>query len=312
MKKSKITLTLAQPMGFCAGVERATTIVENALQIYPTPIYVHHEIVHNRIIVNDFQKRGVIFVESIADIPENSVVVFSAHGVSKQVELEAKAKQLFVIDATCPLVRKVHHESIKNEQQGKQVIIIGHRKHAEVIGTAGRIQQQALIVENIQDLDNLDVKDPNKLAYVIQTTLGVEDTKEIVTKLHAKFPKITGLGLKDICYATTNRQNAVIELAKTNDLILVIGSSNSSNSMRLKDIAQKHHCTSYLIDDSQNINLAWFEGKQNIALTAGASAPQKIIEQVIDFLQNVFDIDLKIMNGVIEDTEFKLPLEVTI
>lgn len=305
-------IVLASPRGFCAGVERAIEIVENALKIYGPPVYVRHEIVHNKYVVDDLKSKGAIFVSSVDEIPIGARTIFSAHGVSDKVEEEAKARNLPVIDATCPLVTKVHIEAQKNEKQGKQIILIGHRGHPEVEGTSGKVKQEVILVENIEDAKNITVADPNNLAYVTQTTLSVDDTREIITALKERFPNITGPELKDICYATQNRQNAVKELAKHVQVILVIGSQNSSNSNRLRDIGQENGISSYLINSYKEINKNWFKEVDSIGVTAGASAPEVLIQEVINYLQNEYNACIEILQGVQENVKFKLPTEVRV
>ncbi|KKB96823.1 4-hydroxy-3-methylbut-2-enyl diphosphate reductase [Candidatus Arcanobacter lacustris] len=300
-------IILAQPRGFCAGVERAITIVEKSLEKFGPPIYVRHEIVHNKYVVESLTKKGVIFVDEVDDVPEGSVLIFSAHGVSQKVENDAEARHLDVIDATCPLVTKVHKEAISNEREGNELILIGHEGHPEVEGTAGRVKQKVHIVSSISDIDKLNFLDQNKIAYVTQTTLSVDDTKQIIAKLKEKFPAIKGPDTKDICYATQNRQNAVRELAKITEIILVVGSENSSNSNRLKDLAIESGVESYLIDSVENIDLKWLDGKKKIGITSGASAPELLTEQLINYLQSTFNAKVTKMDGVVENIKFKLP-----
>ncbi|MCD6035252.1 MAG: hydroxymethylbutenyl pyrophosphate reductase [Rickettsiales bacterium] len=309
----KLDIILANPRGFCAGVERAIEIVERALVRFGAPIYVRHEIVHNKYVVESLKAKGVVFVDDISDIPDGGITIFSAHGVSEKVESEAKLRSLPTIDATCPLVTKVHKEAQRNEAEGRQIILIGHKGHAEVEGTSGRVQQDVLLVQHKEDVAGLTVGDPNRLSYVTQTTLSVEDTKEIIAALKARFPSIQGPDVRDICYATTNRQSAVKELAKTTDMILVIGASNSSNSNRLRDLAEAEGVTSYLIDDASNIDPSWFNDKTNkrIGLTAGASAPDILVDQVIQRLRELADtVNVTTMDGAPENVKFKLPKEI--
>lgn len=303
-------ITLAQPRGFCAGVERAIEIVERALTIYGAPIYVRHEIVHNKYVVDKLKSKGVVFVKEIDEIPDNSITIFSAHGVSQNVEDAAKNRNLSIIDATCPLVTKVHKEAIRNEESGNQIILIGHAGHPEVEGTSGRVKSEVLLVETAEDVEKLDVKDPVKLSYVTQTTLSVDDTKSIIEKLRQRFPDIQGPGIKDICYATQNRQDAVRELAKTVDILLVIGAKNSSNSNRLRDLGAEMGVASYLISDENDIDLKWLAGKKHIGITAGASAPEILMEQIVTYLKNIGWKNLSTMDGKIENIKFKLPKEV--
>jgi 4-hydroxy-3-methylbut-2-enyl diphosphate reductase len=303
-------IILSQPRGFCAGVERAIEIVERALKKYGAPIYVRHEIVHNKFVVEDLKSKGVIFVDELDQIPEGMVTIFSAHGVAESVEHEAAARALPVIDATCPLVTKVHKEAQRNEVEGREIILIGHAGHPEVEGTSGRVKSEVILVETAEEVAQISVKDPNKLAYVTQTTLSVDDTREVIEALKARFPAIKGPGLKDICYATQNRQNAVRVLADQVDLILVIGAQNSSNSNRLRDLSEEIGTRAYLINGAEDIDLSWFEGNENIGITAGASAPETLIEQVVEYLQQQFSAQVTTMFGIAENIRFKLPKEV--
>ena len=304
-------IILAQPRGFCAGVKRAIEIVERALELYGPPIYVRHEIVHNKYVVADLKAKGVVFVDEINEVPEGAITIFSAHGVSHHVENQAHERHLPVIDATCPLVTKVHREAIQSEADGRQIILIGHAGHPEVEGTSGRVNQDVILVESIADLDNMPIISPDKLAYVTQTTLSVDDTKAIIDALKKRFPSIKGPGLKDICYATQNRQNAVRQLSKMVDIILVIGAQNSSNSSRLRDLGNEMGTPSYLIDDASSIDLSWFKDAQQVGITAGASAPETLVDHIITFLQERFNARVQIMDGIEEHITFKLPKEVT-
>lgn len=304
-----MNIILAQPRGFCAGVERAIEIVEKAISKYGAPIYVRHEIVHNKFVVNYLQNKGAIFVEEIDEIPEGARTIFSAHGVSDQVEENAKKRKLPVIDATCPLVTKVHLQAKKQETQNKQLIIIGHMGHPEVEGTSGKVKQEVIIISEPEEVAAITVKDPKNLAYVTQTTLSVDDTKKVIKALNERFPDIEGPDIKDICYATQNRQNAVRDLAKKVDIILVIGAKNSSNSNRLRDLGEEIGVDSYLINDENDINDSWFAGKRDIGITAGASAPELLVERVINHLGKKFDISLKANTGINENIKFKLPKE---
>lgn len=304
-------IILAQPRGFCAGVKRAIEIVERALTLYGPPIYVRHEIVHNKYVVEGLKAKGVIFIDEIREVPEDAILIFSAHGVSSHVEEEAHRRELPVIDATCPLVTKVHLEAIQSEAEGRQIVLIGHAGHPEVEGTSGRVNQDVILVESTADLDRISVTSPDKLAYVTQTTLSVDDTKAIIEGLKGRFPSIKGPGLKDICYATQNRQNAVRELTKMVDIILVIGAQNSSNSNRLRDLAHEMGTASYLIDDANSIDLAWFQGKKRVGITAGASAPETLVERIVQFLDHHFHATVTKMDGIEEHIIFKLPKEVT-
>ena len=302
-------LFLARPRGFCAGVERAIDIVEKAIEKYGPPIYVRHEIVHNKYVVDSLKNKGAIFVEEISEIPDGAHTIFSAHGVSDKVEEDARKKNLPVIDATCPLVTKVHLQAKKQEEHNKEIIIIGHHGHPEVEGTSGKIKSRALIISEPEDVEKLQVKDPDNLAYVTQTTLSVDDTKKVIAVLKNKFPKIEGPDINDICYATQNRQNAVRELAKKTDLILVIGAKNSSNSSRLRDLGEEMGVESYLINSADDIQHRWFRNKKSIGITAGASAPEILVEGVIEYLNSRFDIKMKSIDGIEESVKFKLPKE---
>lgn len=305
-----VEIILAQPRGSCAGVERAIDIVEKALEIYGPPIYVRHEIVHNKFVLDNLKAKGVIFVNEVDVIPEGAVTIFSAHGVSEKVVEEADARKLDWIDATCPLVTKVHLEAQRHEQTGKQIILIGHKGHPEVEGTSGRVQNEVLLVSSEEDVDNLVVDDPSKLAYVTQTTLSVDDTRHIIEKLKARFPAISGPDLKDICFATQNRQNAVKALAQKADVILVIGAVNSSNSNRLRDLGETMGVPSYLINDEKAIDDAWLDGVKKIGITAGASAPEVLVQNVVDYLSSRTPSRITLMDGVIENVQFKLPKKI--
>ena len=303
-------IILAQPRGFCAGVKRAIEIVEKALEKYGAPIYVRHEIVHNKYVVDDLKSKGVVFVKETDEVPDGAVTIFSAHGVSQKVIDSAKERELPVIDATCPLVTKVHKEAQRSEKSGNQIILIGHNGHPEVEGTSGQVKNDVILVEKVEDVSNIDVLDEDKLSYVTQTTLSVDDTKDIIEALKERFPKISGPGIKDICYATQNRQDAVRGLSKMTDIILVIGSQNSSNSNRLKDLAQEMGVASYLINGVNDIDVAWFENVEKIGITAGASAPEILIDKIIGFFGKEYDVSVTIMDGEPENVVFKLPKEV--
>lgn len=302
-------IILAEPRGFCAGVRRAIDIVEKSLAKYGAPVFVRHEIVHNKYVVDDLKKKGAIFVEELSEIPAGAVTIFSAHGVAEIVENEAKERGLSTLDATCPLVTKVHKEAQKRESEHRQVILIGHKNHVEVIGTAGRVKAGVILVSNKDDVANINVKDPNLLAYVTQTTLSVDDTKEIIEALKVRFPNIVGPDIKDICYATQNRQTAVKQLAEVCDVILVIGAVNSSNSNRLKDVGLEKGIKSYLINDYTEIDLKWIEKAKKVGITAGASAPEILVDQVIDYLKDNFNASVTLLEGIIENVHFKLPKE---
>jgi 4-hydroxy-3-methylbut-2-enyl diphosphate reductase len=301
---------LAQPRGFCAGVERAIDIVERALVKYGPPIYVRHEIVHNRHVVEDLRARGAVFVDELDEVPEGAMTVFSAHGVARKVESAAKSRALPVIDATCPLVAKVHAEGRRYAAQGREIVLIGHAGHAEVEGTIGQIDGRVYLVQTVEDAAALEVETPEKLSYITQTTLSVDDTRGIIAALKARFPAIVGPDVRDICYATQNRQEAVHHLAELVDLILVVGSKNSSNSNRLREIGAELGRPSYLIDDAEHLQAAWFEGIRTVGLTAGASAPEVLVQGVIEGLKQFGTVQIEMLAGTPEDVKFKLPAEV--
>ena len=309
MTATPLTIYLAAPRGFCAGVDRAIDIVEQALKLYGAPIYVRHEIVHNRWVVEDLRAKGVIFVKEVDEIPEGGITVFSAHGISQKVEDNAKLRSLPVIDATCPLVTKVHNQARRYETEGYEIVLIGHAGHPEVEGTSGRVKK-VYLVENIDDVATLKVEQPEKLAYVTQTTLSVDDTKTIIEALKTKFPTIHGPDTRDICYATQNRQQAVKELAKQVELLLVVGSANSSNSNRLRDLGIEYGIPSYLIDDATNIDPKWLDGVNRIGLTAGASAPELLVERVVRYLETLRPVEVTPFNVIEEHVAFNLPPEV--
>lgn len=300
---------LSSPRGFCAGVERAIEIVESALDIYGPPVYVRHEIVHNKRVVETLRAKGAVFVEEVDDIPDGAVTIFSAHGVAESVENEAKRRGLPVIDATCPLVSKVHKEGQNHAKKDRQVILIGHEGHPEVEGTQGRIPGGVLLVTKPKDVKALEVRDPDMLAYVTQTTLSVDETRDVIEALNKRFPNIIGPDVKDICYATQNRQQAVRDLAEHVDLLLVVGAPNSSNSNRLREIGTELGVPSYLIDDADNLDPAWLEGVGIVGVTAGASAPEELVQEIISRLGEFGDVQLKNLDGVEESIIFKLPRE---
>jgi len=305
-----LKILLAQPRGFCAGVERAITIVEEALRIYGPPVYVRHEIVHNKRVVDDLKVKGAVFVKEIEDIPDGGVTIFSAHGISEKVENEAKIRSLPVINATCPLVSKVHKEGQRHANVSRDVILIGHPGHPEVEGTMGRIDGGVHLVTNIHDVNNLQVNDAENVAYVTQTTLSVDDTREIISALNEKFPNIVGPDVRDICYATQNRQQAVKEIALLVDLLLVLGAQNSSNSNRLREIGEEAGVLSYLIDDADRLDINWLKNVDTVGITAGASAPEEVVEELIDFLGSQFIVELERIDGVKENVRFTLPPEI--
>jgi 4-hydroxy-3-methylbut-2-enyl diphosphate reductase len=302
-------VVLAQPRGFCAGVERAIEIVERALKKYGPPIYVRHEIVHNRHVVEDLRTRGAVFVDELDEIPAGARTVFSAHGVAKRIEQLAAERDLPVIDATCPLVAKVHNEGRRYAAQGREIVLVGHAGHAEVEGTIGQVPGKVHLVQTVEDVSRLQVSDPNKLAYITQTTLSVDDTRGIIAALTARFPTIVGPDVRDICYATQNRQQAVRDLAQAVDLILVVGSRNSSNSNRLREIGEELGKPAYLIDDADALRPEWFAGVGSVGLTAGASAPETLVQGVLAGLRRFGEIEISTLNGVEENVRFRFPAE---
>ncbi len=304
-------VVLAQPRGFCAGVERAIEIVERALAKFGPPIYVRHEIVHNRHVVEDLRTRGAVFVDELDEIPPGAMTVFSAHGVAKRVEELARERRLPVIDATCPLVAKVHQEGRRYAGQDREIVLVGHAGHAEVEGTIGQIPGPVHLVQTVDDVATLQVGTPDRLAYVTQTTLSVDDTRGIISALKSRFPAIVGPDVRDICYATQNRQQAVHDLAKQVDVILVVGSRNSSNSNRLREIGQELGKPSYLIDDASALQPEWFLGVESVGLTAGASAPEMLVQGVLDGLRQMRDVQVSTLPGVAEDVKFKFPAELS-
>jgi len=311
MKKDNksLKIILAQPRGFCAGVERAIEIVEKALQIYGPPVYVRHEIVHNKRVVNNLSSKGAIFVQELDQIPEGAVTVFSAHGVAQRVEDTARFRNLPVLDATCPLVAKVHKEGQRYSKDGFEVILIGHEGHPEVEGTMGRISGPVYLVSNKEDVEKLKVKNPNKLSYVSQTTLSVDDTRDIIKALQERFPNIIGPDVKDICYATQNRQSAVRDLVKNVDLVLVVGARNSSNSNRLKDIGAESGVKTYLIETADDMLTDWFADVKSVGITSGASTPDELVKEVIDKISTFREIEIEKQKGKEENVVFKLPKE---
>lgn len=306
-------IILAKPRGFCAGVTRAIETVEKAIEKFGTPVYVRHEIVHNKFVVESLRKKGAIFVNEVEQIPVGAITIFSAHGVSDKVEEDALNRGLDVIDATCPLVSKVHREAKKYEEEDYEIILIGHRGHPEVEGTSGRVKKPVILVTNEEDARNIQIQNPEKIAYVSQTTLSVDDTKKIVEILENRFPTLQkGLATKDICYATQNRQDAVRDLCKIVDILLVIGAQNSSNSNRLRDLGEESGLNSYLINGAQDIEEKWFENVEKIGLTAGASAPEVLVQEVILKIKEISQKEVGVfdMNGIEENTFFILPKKV--
>lgn len=298
---------LAQPRGFCAGVDRAIDIVERALEIHGKPIYVRHEIVHNKFVVEDLRSKGAIFVQDLDEVPAGGIVVFSAHGVSRVVQQEAVGRQLQIFDATCPLVTKVHVEVARMRKQGLEVIMIGHAGHPEVEGTLGQSPDGMYLVEDVEDVANLQVKNPEKLAFVTQTTLSVDDASKIAQALRDRFAGIQEPKKSDICYATQNRQDAVKLLARGCDLVLVVGSRNSSNSNRLAEVAHRLGVESYLVDGADSIDPQWLVGKSSIGITAGASAPELLVQQVVHKLKSLGAVSVRTMDGLVENVSFPLP-----
>lgn len=309
MDSRPLKIILAQPRGFCAGVERAIEIVEQALEKYGGPLYIRHEIVHNKRVVEQLKQRNARFVENIDEIPEGAVTVFSAHGVASAIEDEAEQRNLHVIDATCPLVTKVHKEGQRYAAQGYEIILIGHLGHPEVEGTMGRILGTVHLVSSLDDVQQLKPHKPEHLAYVTQTTLSVDDTRQIITALKERFPNIVGPDVRDICYATQNRQMAVRQLVDQVDVIIVVGAHNSSNSNRLCEIGRDMGKPSYLIEDAKSLNYQWIEGIDRIGLTAGASAPEILVQEVIEKLKTLRPIEIEILQGIEENVHFKLPEE---
>ena len=300
-------ILLANPRGFCAGVERAIAIVERALEKFGAPIYVRHEVVHNRYVVEDLRAKGAVFIEELSEVPDGATLIFSAHGVPKSVRFEAERRSLNIFDATCPLVTKVHVEVSKLRGRGREVVMIGHKGHPEVEGTMGQSPDGMYLVENVADVAQLNVRDPVKLAYVTQTTLSVDDAAVIVAALRARFPDITGPKKDDICYATQNRQDAVKALVDKVDLMIVVGSRNSSNSNRLREVAEKNGIDAYLIDGPENLDPAWFPGKQRVGITAGASAPEILVAETVERVKG-FGVSVVVENaGQQESVNFPLP-----
>lgn len=310
---SQIEIKLANPRGFCAGVDRAIEIVERALEQFGAPIYVRHEVVHNRFVVESLREKGAVFVEELTEVPDQSTVIFSAHGVAKSVRNEADRRKLTVFDATCPLVTKVHMEVVRNCKRGQDTILIGHKGHPEVEGTMGQWLEeyggQIFLVESPEDVDKVVVSNPDEISYVTQTTLSVDDTKDIIEKLKQRFPKIQSPKRDDICYATQNRQDAVKKLVRDCELLLVIGSKTSSNSNRLREIADKNGIESYLIDDAEHIAASWLENKTKIGVTAGASAPEILVKKVVKKLENLHHAIVVELDGVEENITFAVPKE---
>ena len=304
------TIMLANPRGFCAGVDRAINIVERALELFGAPIYVRHEVVHNKFVVDNLRAKGAIFIEELADVPPGATLIYSAHGVSKAVQQEAAERGFRVFDATCPLVTKVHREVARLDEHGYQIIMIGHAGHPEVEGTMGQLPPGSmLLVETAADVAALEVRNPDKLAHVSQTTLSVDETKEIIDALRARFPNIRSPHKEDICYATTNRQEAVKQLAAASDVVVVVGSPNSSNSNRLREVAAQHGVDAYMVDNAGYLKKEWFAGKERVGITAGASAPEVLVQEVVDTVHGWGFETVREGEGEEESIVFVLPKE---
>ena len=298
---------LANPRGFCAGVDRAIAIVERALELHGAPIYVRHEVVHNKFVVDGLRAKGAIFIEDLQDVPEGSILIYSAHGVPQSVRREAEARKLTVFDATCPLVTKVHLQVTRMHNQGKEIVMIGHKGHPEVEGTMGQSAGGMYLVESPADVAQLQVRDEQNLSYVTQTTLSVDDASSIIAALKARFPAITGPKKDDICYATQNRQDAVKLLAGQCDLVIVVGSPNSSNSNRLREVARNSGIPAYLVDNASEVQADWLQGKQNIGISAGASAPEVLVDEVIQRLRELGAARVEELDGIEENVVFPIP-----
>lgn len=306
-----LQVVLAQPRGFCAGVDRAIDIVERALELHGKPIYVRHEIVHNRYVVDGLRDKGAIFIKELDEAPAGSIVVFSAHGVSLAVREEAEKRGLTIFDATCPLVTKVHREVSKMRAEGREIIMIGHKGHPEVEGTLGQANEGMFLVETVEDVWGLHVSDPDNLAFVTQTTLSVDDAEEVAQALRQRFPNIQEPKKSDICYATQNRQDAVKFMAPQCDVVLVVGSVNSSNSNRLREVAERIGTPAYLLDDPAMVQESWFENAKRVGITAGASAPEELVQQVIEHIRELGGLSVRTLEGVEETISFPLPRELS-
>ena len=304
---SPLNILLASPRGFCAGVVRAIDIVERALELYGAPVYVRHEIVHNRHVVDKLRRKGAIFVEELSDVPEGARTVFSAHGVARSVQEDAKARGLPVLDATCPLVTKVHVQGRRYARSGRTLVLIGHAGHAEVVGTMGQIDAPIHLVSTPEDVAALPLDTATPIAYVTQTTLSVDDTRGVILALKERFDDVVGPDIADICYATQNRQTAVRDLARASDVLLVVGAQNSANSRRLREIGEEMGVPSYLIDDGDGVRPEWFEHATSVGITAGASAPDELVESVIAALASVRAVQVSQLDGVVENMTFSLP-----
>ncbi|ABI72726.1 4-hydroxy-3-methylbut-2-enyl diphosphate reductase [Shewanella sp. 11B5] len=308
----ELSILLANPRGFCAGVDRAISIVERALELFEPPIYVRHEVVHNRYVVENLKQRGALFIDELDQVPDNSIVIFSAHGVSQAVRKEAKNRGLKVFDATCPLVTKVHLQVTRASRKGIECILIGHEGHPEVEGTMGQYDNPkggVYLIESPEDVNNLQVNNPDNLCFVTQTTLSVDDTLDIITALQKRFPSIEGPRKDDICYATQNRQDAVRSMSSEVDLLIVVGSKNSSNSNRLRELAEKTGTQSYLVDTAADVEAMWFDGVKKVAVTAGASAPEVLVQQVVNAIAKLAPSIITEVEGRKEDTVFAVPAE---
>ncbi|GGQ09832.1 4-hydroxy-3-methylbut-2-enyl diphosphate reductase [Shewanella litoralis] len=308
----ELSILLANPRGFCAGVDRAISIVERALELFEPPIYVRHEVVHNRYVVDNLKQRGALFIDELHQVPDNSIVIFSAHGVSQAVRKEAKTRGLKVFDATCPLVTKVHLQVTRASRKGIECILIGHEGHPEVEGTMGQYDNPnggVYLIESPEDVNHLKVNNPDNLCFVTQTTLSVDDTLDIIAALQQRFPSIEGPRKDDICYATQNRQDAVRSMSAEVDLLIVVGSKNSSNSNRLRELAEKTGTQSYLVDTAADVEAAWFDGVKKVAVTAGASAPEVLVQQVVNAIATLAPSVITEVEGRKEDTVFAVPAE---
>jgi len=304
-------VVLANPRGFCAGVDRAIIIVEQALERFGAPIYVRHEVVHNKFVVDELKRKGAVFVEELDEIPAGNTVIFSAHGVSRDVRAEAEARGLRVFDATCPLVTKVHVEVSKLREKDREIVMIGHRGHPEVEGTMGQSKEGMYLVETPEDVESLEVKNPHKLAFVTQTTLSLDDAARVIAALKQRFPDIVAPKSDDICYATQNRQDAVKLMAKECDLVIVVGSPNSSNSNRLREVAQNNGVEAYMVDNATQLQPEWLVGKTRVGVTAGASAPEVLVKEVIAKLNTLGAAEVRELHGIVESVVFPLPKNLT-
>jgi len=310
-QKAEIKILLAQPRGFCAGVVRAIEIVERALEKYGPPVYVRHEIVHNKYVVESLKAKGAVFVEDLHEVPAKAITVFSAHGVAKSVEEEAASRGLPVLNATCPLVTKVHNQGKRYVSRGRKLVLIGHEGHPEVVGTMGQVPGPVILVQSVEDVAALDLPNDEPMAYITQTTLSVDDTRDIIAALEDRFSDLEGPDTRDICYATQNRQSSVRDLSKLVDVILVVGATNSSNSNRLREIGTEVGVPSYLIADGSQLNPEWLKDAKTVGITAGASAPEVLVDDVIDALRRIGPVTVSVLPGREENIEFRLPAELT-